>query len=315
MLKKKYTHGICFIEINKRGTCHMKIVFVILHYLAEEETYKSVESIKSKIDTDDYMIVIVDNASPDKSGKRLEEKYSEDEKINVILNKKNLGFAQGNNVGFTYAKEKWNPNFIVLMNNDVYILDNNLVNKIEQEYERSCFAVLGPLIMTVDGRCNINPIRHTPASLETVRHDIKAYKLKALIYKLHLSWLRRLYNKLKCSSKEKSYKNYIDRCEYVQLHGAFLVFSKKYTDKFNGLDSRTFLYREEAILYKHLTENHMNSVYLPDIHVFHKEDASTDKMVRTSREKEWFEITHHLHSLQILLDIYKFYEKNNTREG
>ena len=61
MLKKKYTHGICFIEINKRGTCYMKIVFVILHYLAEEETYKSVESIKSKIDTDDYMIVIVDN--------------------------------------------------------------------------------------------------------------------------------------------------------------------------------------------------------------------------------------------------------------
>ena len=46
----------------------MKIVFVILHYLAIDETYKSVDSIEKKIDTDMYKIVIVDNASPDKSG-------------------------------------------------------------------------------------------------------------------------------------------------------------------------------------------------------------------------------------------------------
>ena len=30
---------------------------------------------------------------------------------------------------------------------------------------------------------------------------------------------------------------------------------------------------EEAILMKHLTENGLNSVYLPDIHVFHREDS------------------------------------------
>ena len=37
----------------------MKIVFVILHYLAIDETYKSVDSIEKKIDTDMYKIVIV----------------------------------------------------------------------------------------------------------------------------------------------------------------------------------------------------------------------------------------------------------------
>lgn len=293
----------------------MKIVFVILHYMAETETYKSVESIKNNIDTDDYKIIIVDNASPDCSGKRVEKRYSADEKTEVILNNQNLGFAKGNNVGFLYAKKRWNPDYIVLMNNDVYILDNDLVKKIDQEYVKSHFAVLGPMIMTVDGRCNINPIRREPASLEMVKHDIKAYKTKSLIHKLHLSKVCGLYKKWRFSPKNKMHKNYIDRCEYVQLHGAFMVFSKAYTEKFDGLDNRTFLYREEAILYKHLIEHNLNSVYLPDIHVFHREDAATDEMTTTTREKEGFEITNHLQSLQVLLDVYKYYEKKSMKKG
>ena len=81
----------------------MKIVFIILHYLAEEETYRSVDSIKNKIDVEEYKIVIVDNGSPDQSGERLQRKYSNESKIDVILTGKNLGFAKGNNVGFKYA--------------------------------------------------------------------------------------------------------------------------------------------------------------------------------------------------------------------
>ena len=97
----------------------MKIVFVILHYLAIDETYKSVDSIEKKIDTDMYKIVIVDNASPDKSGALLKEHYKNDDHVEVLLNQENLGFARGNNVGFRCAEKTWNPSYIVLMNNDV----------------------------------------------------------------------------------------------------------------------------------------------------------------------------------------------------
>ena len=86
----------------------MKIVFVILHYLAIDETYKSVDSIEKKIDTDMYKIVIVDNASPDKSGALLKEHYKNDDHVEVLLNQENLGFARGNNVGFRYAEKTWN---------------------------------------------------------------------------------------------------------------------------------------------------------------------------------------------------------------
>ena len=292
----------------------MKIVFVILHYLAEEETYKSVESIKSKIDTDDYMIVIVDNASPDKSGKRLEEKYSEDEKINVILNKKNLGFAQGNNVGFTYAKEKWNPNFIVLMNNDVYLLDEGLVEQLEKEYYNSYFAVLGPLIMTKDGRCDVNPVRIQPMSKDEIIQDIKRYKRWLFLHKYHLynvgsvfvDLLRGLHLKSNVIVKRK---NFIERQENVQLHGCFMVFSQVYIERYSGLEERTFLYREEAILYKNMIENHLKTVYLPEIKVFHKEDAATDQIVKNKREEGIFVFSNHIRSLLVLLDVYEHYER------
>ena len=94
----------------------------------------------------------------------------------------------------------------------------------------------------------------------------------------------------------------------IRDSGCFMLFSRKYIEKFNGLDDRTFLYREEAILMKHLTENGLNSVYLPDIHVFHREDASTDDMIKENRKKEMFEIKNHLQSLKVLKEVYDFYE-------
>ena len=91
-----------------------------------------------------------------------------------------------------------------------------------------------------------------------------------------------------------------------------MAFSQEYIDKFDGLDDRTFLYREEAILYKHMLENHMKTVYLPDIMVFHKEDASTDQLVTTEREKALFEIKNHLDSLNVMLEVYEFYDKQGS---
>ena len=244
------------------------------------------DSIEKKIDTDMYKIVIVDNASPDKSGALLKEHYKNDDHVEVLLNQENLGFARGNNVGFRCAEKTWNPSYIVLMNNDVYLLDDDFLEKVEKEYKRSQFAVLGPMVLSADGRCDINPIRTNAMSKQEVEHDIQAYKIKSVVYKYHLD----------------------KRCEYVQLHGCFMLFSRKYIEKFNGLDDRTFLYREEAILMKHLTENGLNSVYLPDIHVFHREDASTDDMIKENRKKEMFEIKNHLQSLKVLKEVYDFYE-------
>lgn len=294
------------------------IVFVVLHYMAKEVTKKCVEKIKEKIDVNSYKIVIVDNASANGSGQELMEYYATDDFVKVLLNNKNLGFAKGNNVGFQYATKYLSPRFIVLMNNDVFLIEDKLMYKIEREYEKSQFAVLGPLIMTRDGKCNINPIENAFDNKDQIKKKIKSLKRTQFLRKYHLLLLYSMVIKIvllikgnKQKQNRTCYKNYLESKYNVQLHGCFLVFSQKYMEYFNGLDDRTFLYMEEDILYKHMKENRLVTAYIPDIIVYHEEDVSTDSVVRTEKEKKQFLYKCLIESCNDLLKVYEEYEKKD----
>ena len=121
-----------------------KFVFVILNYITENDTIECVDSIINNCKENNFEIVIVDNDSPNKSGINLKNRYKDKKLIHVIISKKNLGFANGNNLGFKYAKEKLNPDFIILCNSDTQVLYNDFCEKIEKKYNEIKFAVLGP---------------------------------------------------------------------------------------------------------------------------------------------------------------------------
>ena len=109
--------GRC-IKINlDRDKDHIvaKFGFVILHYLAFEATVECVESICHCLGQNNlFEIVIVDNGSPNKTGKLLETKYKEHSNIHVLLLDNNIGFAKGNNRGFQFAKKQLKCSFWVL---------------------------------------------------------------------------------------------------------------------------------------------------------------------------------------------------------
>ena len=75
--------------------------FVILHYRAIDTTRSCVKSIRAL--AGDKHIVIVDNASPDGTGKQLAEEFAASPDVTVLLHGKNDGFARGNNVGVRCA--------------------------------------------------------------------------------------------------------------------------------------------------------------------------------------------------------------------
>lgn len=307
--------------MNNLDTISTDIVFVVLHYMEKDATMKCVSKIREKIDTPNYKIVIVDNASSNGSGKEIEELYKTAEDVNVIINEENLGFARGNNVGFQFAKENLNPKYIVLLNNDVYIMETYLKEKLDKEYEESQFAVLGPLILTKDGKCDANPMLDGIKNKIDIINRINGIKRvlftnKYYLFPLYSAVAKWAHNLRKEDSKNKNNNNYMYRQYNVQLHGCFLVFSKKYVDKFSGLDDRTFLYMEEDILYKHMMENELVMVYNPDIVVYHEEDVSTDSIAVSQRKKIDFVYRNQLHSCEVLLEIYSYYEncKNNHRK-
>ncbi len=65
--------------------------FVILHYNTIEDTRRCVESVKELDGQEDIRIVIVDNASPNRTGQLLSDSYTDDTDIAVILKGRKTG--------------------------------------------------------------------------------------------------------------------------------------------------------------------------------------------------------------------------------
>ncbi len=285
---------------------HINISFVILHYLVSDQTKKSIDSIKKNIDTDNYIIVIVDNFSNNGSIEEIEKYVKNSEKIVVVKNEKNLGFANGNNAGIKYINQNYNCDFICVLNNDVYLKSSNIYSEIMKEYITSSFAVAGPKIYTKDGKTTSNPKGTDIFTYKSVKHRQIEINVYYFLYKMHLDSVVQLLEKRKVSKSTTNKKENNQKIYKVQLHGCFYIFSKKYFDYFDGFDSRTFLYMEEEILFQHLLNKNLISVYLPQIEVFHEEDASTNAMLqKRPRNKQIFFLKHHRKSICVLLDIIK----------
>lgn len=275
-----------------------KIVFLILHYYTCEDTIKCVESIE-KLNYKKVEIVIVDNASKNGTGKELEEIYKNNKKVHIILSEQNLGFANGNNLGFEYAKKNLNPDYIVMCNNDVYMIQEDFCERIIEEERQSNFAVLGPKILLPDNKvCNYSESMPTLKELQItkINHQIYYY-----LNKLNLRYIYTFLFKYINKKFTKVCTDYNSRKENVLINGCCIIFSKVYIDKFDGLDDRTFLYYEEQLLYLRLIRNNMKSVYNPYIMVFHNEGVATKKSTKNKRKRVEFQLKHEIDSLNILI--------------
>ena len=100
-----------------------KTVFAVLHFLSPETTIRAVDLILS-LPLNNYgevRVVIADNHSPDGSGPLLMDHYCSDSRVDVLLLKENMGFARGNNEAFRWIRDRYDPDYLVFMNNDVLI--------------------------------------------------------------------------------------------------------------------------------------------------------------------------------------------------
>jgi len=71
-----------------------------------------------------YNVILVDNASSDGSVEFVKKKYGKyirTKKLKIVINHKNLGFAEGNNVGIRKALKNKRVKYIVLLNNDTKV--------------------------------------------------------------------------------------------------------------------------------------------------------------------------------------------------
>ena len=285
-----------------------KFGFIILHYQTIEETKNCIASIQKCLTDENYVIIVVDNASPDGTGKRLLDQYSEDIRVKVLLNNENLGYARGNNVGFSYAKNVLKCDYITLLNSDTVMIQKEFCKIIEKEYLDSHCAVMGPLILKNGKETINNPGRRKPFSKGMLIMFIWMNKLLWVLSFCCLDLiLAKLFDLYVMLNKKIQTVEDVGRVENVALHGCCLVLTPLFIDNEDGLDPRTYMYLEEDILYEKMRMKHLTMVYLPELKIEHIEEVTTTKSFGNKRYKRRFIYKNMIHSGYVLLQI----KKNN----
>ncbi len=122
-----------------------KVGIVVLNWNGLADTTKCLESLKD-LNYPNCEILVVDNGSTDGSGDEIRRKFPY---INMIENKQNLGFAEGNNVGIQYFFDK-DFNYFLLLNNDTVVDKELLKYMVEFAESDKKIGMVGPKIYYMD---------------------------------------------------------------------------------------------------------------------------------------------------------------------
>lgn len=268
-------------------------VFVILHYRAIAATRTCVERIRALEGVSH--IVIVDNASPDGTGRLLAEEYAGEAQVTVLLNEENAGFARGNNLGIEWAVRNLSADFVVALNNDVEIWQKDFAVRIEEIYKEHPFDVLGPDIVSVFSGIHQNPKSLHGCTLESVRRKRANVKRSSNPILLLLSSGEKNSPAIwKRAQRRQRAKQKIDSsvpAEGIVLHGSCVIFSGRYlkghTEPFYP---KTYMYYEMEILEWRCRQEGSVVRYDPSIFVLHYQYVASKQEYKSIVKRSKFVI-------------------------
>lgn len=232
------------------------VLIVILNYGTYDLTIKMIKEIQSKLEYDNYSIMVVDNCSPNESAEIL-GKQSKELGFLFYANKSNAGYAAGNNIGIRYGIEHC-FDYSWILNNDVEIRGKNVLDHMvgiaEKDKKIGC---MGPMIYTLDG--TICPPYCRQPSLWSMTLGIRQEKK---------------YRQTQINKSQKVYR----------VYGCCMLLKNKAMDDIDCMDERTFLYNEEDILAERLMAKGYETFYDSDVSVTHKESSSLKQMSKNRKE-------------------------------
>lgn len=247
-----------------------RVLIIILNYNTYNLTLEIIKRLHS-IDYNNYDIIVIDNCSPNESGKVLSN-YSDRGGYIFIENDKNSGYAAGNNIGLKYAYNH-DYDYSWILNNDVIINDDKVLKKLVYSIKKEKdVSVVGPKIVTADDTV-CAPFCRRPTTWR-------------LTFGIGL---------------EKKYrKKYIDIPRKVyKVYGCCFLANNKDLNAVNYLDEETFLYCEEDILSERLIRIGKRVFYDPSITVKHNE-ASSIKTFSKEKEQKMQTIVKHSQDVYFL---------------
>lgn len=156
-----------------------RILAAIICHKGEKWIQECIESIK-KNNYDNVQILIIDNASRDKTTSIIETNFD-----NVIIFKlpKNIGFGRAANIGIRYAIN-YKYDYLFLLNQDLKLGADCIPNLVKTCQKHSNIVIASPLQMTYDG-LQIDPaFREFFKENKVTVNDIRNRKFEEKIFQI-----------------------------------------------------------------------------------------------------------------------------------
>lgn len=223
----------------------------VLNYLNYEETITCVDSVLKQKGCM-YNIIIVDNGSHNKSFAVLNKRYGKKRNISIIHANKNYGFAKGHNIGINYARKYYNAEYILLLNSDTVLTEEDYLLKLLKAYEQG-IGVIGSNIITRNGK---------------EQGELKGYITFPATVFYYFSLLSYCQGFIALS---EYFDNILKNYEQVKfLHGSAFMLTPCYFKHYLGLYDKTFLYAEEDLLYMRCQRHGLLQKKVNNTHILHK---------------------------------------------
>jgi len=220
------------------------ISIITLNYNNLRATLDFLESTKN-LSYSNFEIIVVDNASEINPTNEIMRNHPH---IKVIVNKSNLGFSGGNNVGLTAA----NGEFYLFINNDTIVTTNLLEELLEPFKINHLIGVVSPKILYFEQPTIIQYAGFTKINRFTGRNKAIGHK-----------------------EEDKGQYNNGRYTEYA--HGAAMMVKREVVEKTGAFCDIFFLYYEELDWCDRIRKSNFSIYYQPNAKIYHKESMTVGK--------------------------------------
>ena len=186
-----------------------------------------------------------------------EERHSRvlfNRRLVLIKNEKNHGFAEGNNIAIRHVLGVSNPDYILLLNNDVVTDKDFLNNLVDSAEKEESIGITGPKIYYYSYGSKTDIINFTGADIILWRG----------------SEIR--YGSNQPDGEEWNHARTVDK-----LEGSCMLIKRRVFEKIGLLDAKYFAYWEDTDFCMRAKKNGFRSIYVPDSKVWHKGSSSSKR--------------------------------------
>lgn len=206
---------------------------IILNYKTFDDTIRVVLDLLKMEAEWKLRIIIVDNLSPNESFQVLTDKFSEYSNVDVIQSGNNGGYAKGNNVGLRFL-QKYDPDYAMILNNDVYFEKDLIDNCIYWIEKINCTGAISGIQKNIRGEI----ANFSSLSCPTFLDNVLSFSI--------------LYSKFKRKHKYCSNTKWENIQKVDIVLGSLFLIKYKVFKEVGFFDESTFLFYEEKMLYKKL---------------------------------------------------------------